>query len=265
MSDSAILLDSITDATNAICGRVVVAGSHGGLYPAAIASGFAPRAAIFHDAGIGLERAGVAGVMALAGTGMAAAAVGFDSCAIGSGAAMWASGRISRCNAIAAGLGVISGMDIRDAVDRLQQAPCPATRLPPVPEARRVIETGGGREIILVDSASLVGPQDVGKLIVTGSHGGLIGGDPERALKARARLAAFNDAGFGPDDVARSRLPALERQGVGAVLVSCRSARIGDAGSGHETGVISFVNRTAAEQGAVVGHRLKYWLENMAD
>ena len=51
----------------------MITGSHGGLYPAAIASKWQMRAVIFNDAGMGLENAGVAGVMALENIGMAAA------------------------------------------------------------------------------------------------------------------------------------------------------------------------------------------------
>ena len=63
MSREPILLDSITDVTGE--GGIVVSGSHGGMFPAAIASKWQLNAVVFNDAGIGLERAGVAGVMEL--------------------------------------------------------------------------------------------------------------------------------------------------------------------------------------------------------
>jgi hypothetical protein len=265
MSDTAILLDTITDATGAIEGAVVISGSHGGMFPATFASGFLARAVIFHDAGIGLQGAGVAGVMALADTGMAAAAVNGATCDIGAARNMWDRGRISRANAVAGDLGVVAGMTVAQAAALLQNAPLPQTRLPPVSEVRQVIRTPAGTEIVLLDSASLVRPDDAGRIIVTGSHGGLIGANPARALKARARIAVFNDAGSGPEKIAKSRLPALDAQGIAAVLLSCRTARIGDALSGYERGVISGVNATARRFGAMVGKPLKTWLEGVAD
>ena len=54
-------LDSITDANAESRGRLVVSGSHGGIYPASVASRWDIQAVLFNDAGIGFEDAGVAG------------------------------------------------------------------------------------------------------------------------------------------------------------------------------------------------------------
>ena len=263
MPQAPILLDSITDATAAISGKVVISGSHGGHYPAALASEFSPRAVLFHDAGIGLDEAGVAGVMALGTIGMAAAAISHESCTIGSAEAMLVQGIISRPNGPAAARGLRPGMAAREAARLLQAADLPTAKLPPATESRRWLDTSQDARVLLVDSASLVRSDDAGALIVTGSHGGLIGGNPARALKARARAAAFNDAGFGTDDIATSRLPALDDRGVAAVLVSCHSAHIGEATSAYETGTISYANTTATTLGATPGLRLKTWLAGL--
>jgi hypothetical protein len=125
-----------------------------------------------------------------------------------------------------------------------------------VPEARWD-ETVGGLAVLCVDSASLIKPEDAGRVIVTGSHGGLIGGDPARACKAAARLAVFNDAGGGKGGIGFTRLPALDQRGVGAVTLDCGSCEIGSAASGLEGGVISAVNDMAAAMGLHKGQRLK--------
>ena len=96
---------------------------------------------------------------------------------------------------------------------------------------------------------------------MTGSHGALIGGDPARALKAKARIAVFNDAGVGIESIGITRLPALDDRGVAAVTVSAATARIGDAASALETGVISHTNELAAKLGARVGAQLGGWLD----
>ena len=114
-----------------------------------------------------------------------------------------------------------------------------------------------------MDSASLVTDDDAGKILITGSHGALIGGDPKRAIKAAARIAIFNDAGFGADDIGITRLSALEAQGIAAVTVSADTARIGDAASALETGVISACNQAAKGLGARTGNRLVDWLSSL--
>jgi hypothetical protein len=112
MNTARFMLDSITDLMPAMPGGRDF-GSHGGLYPASVASRGGLRAVIFNDAGIGMDRAGVAGVEALAGVGMAAAAVDAMSCEIGSAGDMWAHGRISVVNAVAAGAGRLApGMTV---------------------------------------------------------------------------------------------------------------------------------------------------------
>ena len=114
---------------------------------------------------------------------------------------------------------------------------------------------------MLADSASLVGPDDAGRIVITGSHGGLVGGDPARALKTEAALAVFNDAGGGIEDAGVTRLPALDVRGIAAVTVSHGSARIGDAASAWKTGAISHANGAAAALGAQPGETLRAWID----
>lgn len=256
------LLDSITDASQATSGKIVVSGSHGGLYPAAVASSFGARAVLLNDAGGGLELAGVAGVLALADVGMAAAAVGCNSCHIGSALDTFERGVVSVVNDVAATLGVCTGMNAGMAVMLLAKAPLPRGSLKPQAESRKVEYLGEVR-VELLDSAALVGPDDFGKIVITGSHGGLIGGDPTRAIKAAVRITAFNDAGFGADNIGSTRLPALQVQGIAAVTVSCGTARIGDAASALDTGVISDANLAAKMLGAAVGMSLADWLTSL--
>ena len=259
----ALLLDSITDAGPSARGAVAVTGSHGGLYPAAVASGAGLRAAVFSDAGIGLERAGVAGVEALERVGMAAAAADAASCAIGSAGSVMERGVISVANGPARAVGVTPGMTVAEAAKRLAGAPASGGTLPPVREARRDA-VAGTVALALLDSASLVGPRDEGGIVITGSHGGLIGGDPARALKAACRAAVFNDAGGGLDGIGYTRLPALDLRGIAAVTVGHGTARIGDARSALETGVISAANQAARAAGAAEGMRLSDWLSGLA-
>jgi hypothetical protein len=264
MSKAPMLLDSITDADASAKGMIAVAGSHGGLFAAAVASRAGLRAVILNDAGRGLDDAGVAGVRALADVGMAACAVDCMSAEIGSAADMLESGRLSFVNRVAAGLGLLVGQSVVRALDALAQASEPTAQLAQIPEARW-LKTLGGVEILCVDSASLIKPEDEGRLIVTGSHGGLIGGDPARACKARARLVSFSDAGGGKNGIGMSRLPALDQSGVAAVTLDCMSCAIGDAASALETGRISACNQAARRLGAQPEMLLRELLKELPD
>lgn len=244
-----LLADSVTKLDGA-AGRVVVTGSHGGVYAACLAFRSGARAAVFNDAGVGLDDAGIGGLDWLARLGMAAATVDHRSARIGDAAAMLARGTISHANPLAKALGLWRGMPCAEAARLLEAAIHPGGRCPEIREARHEeTPVPDGRQLILVDSASLVRPEDAGQVVVTGSHGAIFGGDPANALKADAALALFNDAG----GAATSRLPALQARGVAAATVAAMSARIGDARSTLEDGVISACNPAAEALGGHPG------------
>jgi hypothetical protein len=258
MSETGIvLLDSITHADDRARGAVVVAGSHGGLYTGWLAAQAGVRAVLLSDAGIGLDRAGVAGVEALAAHGFAATAVDAQSARIGDGLDMMRRGRISVANARAAALGVAPGDPVAAAVERLRAAEPGDGAGFAVAESRALKRLASGLEVVLIDSVSLLRPEDAGHVVVTGSHGGLPGGRPENAAKAQAAILAFNDAGIGPGEAGTTRLPALQARGIAAVTVAHDSARIGEAASALATGVISRANEAARALGLVPGEALE--------
>ena len=240
--------DSITRVADEAAGAVVVNGSHGGVYAAYLAAKLGVAAAIFNDAGVGRDRAGIAGLDYLATFGVPAAAVGHDSARIGDGADMMSRGRITHVNAPAQMLGCRPGMACRDAADCLQQA-APGGREPPAEREGAFLLVADPPAVWALDSASLVGAEHVGTIVVTGSHGGLLGGRPDTALKYDALAALFNDAGIGIDEAGVTRLPALEDRGIAAGTVAAASARIGDARSTFEHGVLSRINPRAAALG----------------
>ena len=148
---------------------------------------------------------------------------------------------------VAAALGCAAGMACRDAVARLARAiPPPAgLALPEVGESRRAIPSTGHRAAWLLDSVSLVRASDAHAIVVTGSHGALLGGRPDHVLETDVHAAIFNDAGGGKDGAGHSRLGALDARGIAAATVDCESARIGEGRSTYETGVLSRVNEAA--------------------
>jgi hypothetical protein len=248
-----VVADSITRVAEAEArGAVIVNASHGGIYAAYLAAKLGAAAAIFNDAGVGRDRAGIAGLDYLQELGIAAATIGHDTARIGDGADMMARGVITHANALAAALGGRPGMSCRDAATRLQAAEPPRRAPPPALEAAFLL-IADAPQVWALDSASLVAPEHRDAIVLTGSHGGLLGGRPETALKYDVRAAIYNDAGIGIDEAGVSRLPALDERGIAAATVSAASARIGDARSTYEDGILSRVNARAAAFGLAPG------------
>ena len=247
-----LIADSITRVGPEAAGAVVVNGSHGGIYAAYLAGKLRVAAAIFNDAGVGRDQAGIGGLDYLEGFGVPAAAVGYDTARIGDGADMMARGLVTYANASARALGCRPGMACRDTAAWLRRAEAAGREPPPEREGAFLLVTAQPAAWAL-DSASLVGAEHVGTVVVTGSHGGLLGGRPETALKYDALAALFNDAGIGIDEAGVSRLPALEARGIAAGTVAAASARIGEARSTYEDGILSRVNPRAAALGIAPG------------
>src|SRR4051794_33466016 len=231
--------DTITKLPPDASGQVVVSGSHGGRYPGYLAAKAGLRAVILNDAGVGKDAAGIGALAYLDALGIAAAAVSHESCRIGDTEDMIARGRISASNDAAAQAGVRPQMACLEAAVLLTGAPhIRATDAPEVGEGRSEIGDGALRRIVLVDSAAMVAPSDAGAVVVTGSHGGLVGGDPAMALRTDAFAAVFNDAGIGVEEAGIGRLVALERRGGAAVTLPAPPARIGGGRSPFPGGAL---------------------------
>lgn len=250
--------DSVTSPGTEVTGGVLIAGSHCGVYAAYLAARLKVRGVILNDAGIGLEQAGIAGLEYLQRAGIPAAAIGHESARIGDGKDTGARGIVAWVNEAARSLGCDPGESAIDAAVRFRSAPFTNADTPEVQEGRHPIEVAGAHDVVVaLDSASLVREEDEKRIVITASHGGLLAGDPRTALKIDARAAFFNDAGVGCDRAGISRLAELDRRGMIAGTVSHWTARIGDARSSWETGVLSHVNRAAREAGAKPGMRLR--------
>ncbi len=258
MNDLISLVNSANYIGKEHRGRVVVCGSHGGVYCAAKAIFYQVRGIILHDAGFCLDNAGVAVLDYCQPHLVPAAVVDSDTAYIGNVEHTYANGIISACNAEAVRLGVAPGMKCADAAELLVAASPKWMPVEQVAEHRHehALEEGW-EKIVCIDSATLIRPEDEGRIVVTGSHGGLIGGNPAKAINVPACFAAFNDAGFGFDNAGAGRLGPLDTRGIPAVLVAAASARIGDGQSTLFDGVISAVNRHAEDLGFKAGVPLR--------
>jgi hypothetical protein len=255
-SRDVLVCDSVTRMGPDVRGRVAIAASHGGVFAVHLALQEGVAGLVVCDAGVGLERAGIAGLDHANSLGVPCAALHHRSARIGDGADCARRGLVSYANARAVQLGVRVGMPALQAAQCMAAADLQAVDPGPSPgEARKVLPgLHGHRTVVLIDSASLV----------TASHGGLLGGRFETAIKLPVFAALYNDAGIGCDGAGVSRLPALDAQGIPAATVAAGSARIGDARSAWETGVISRVNQNAHALGAREGQGARDWAELMA-
>lgn len=231
---------------------VVVGGSHAAIFTTYLTLVAGARAAIQHDASLGRDQAGIAGLAWAEQFGFAMAAVDARSARIGDGADMLRRGTISAVNRYAAACGVQPGMPCSEAANLLRSATQMKTRPAPMLETRsETTLPGSSRTIVMVDSVALARPSDAGGIVLTGSHGGTP--SDGYAAKVGMQVVLFNDAGFGADDAGIGSLPILAQQGIAAATVSAFTARIGDGRSTYADGVISAANAGAVALGAVVG------------
>jgi hypothetical protein len=255
MASQIEIAGTITKLPPSVAGKVIISGSHGGKLPGGLAIRAGGRAVILNDAGCGLDDAGIGSLELCQGFGMAAATVSHNSCRIGDANDMVLRGIISHANKIALDARVTIGQPCKQAAEILTKAPLPNFNEPPhFLENREVLTLDGAkRTFIMVDSASMVILEDADQVVLTGSHGGLIGNNPKYAIKTPVYAAFYNDAGVGFEQWGVTRLPALQDLGIAGITLDCMTCRIGDAASAYATGIVSAVNNRAQEFGVQVG------------
>lgn len=115
------LVDSITELRpGADTGCLAVSGSHGGISSAHYALAAQPMLAVFNDAGVGKDAAGLAALPFLQRHGIAACTVGHTSARIGEARSTLHDGVVSHCNAQALSLGIEPGQACAPLIRQLQ-------------------------------------------------------------------------------------------------------------------------------------------------
>ena len=113
-----------------------------------------------------------------------------------------------------------------------------------------VLENAWGK-IVVMDTAAQVGPEEMGQVVVMGSHGA------EATARHVARFIPFgvilNDAGKGKADAGISGLIVLEAMDILGATVDCMTGRIGEGSDNYRSGVISAVNEKAKAKGLRIG------------
>jgi hypothetical protein len=110
---------------------------------------------------------------------------------------------------------------------------------------------GSNASIMVVDTATKLGPEHGGQVVISASHGGLYAA--YLAARAGVRAVILNDAGVGKDQAGIAGLGYLDDIGLAAATISHDSARIGDGRDAAARGRISHVNETARRLGCATG------------
>ena len=256
MRSKILVLDSVTKLPGLASDSVAYCASHAGSFCARAVLHSQLRAVVLSDAGVGLRQAGIAALQHLDVAAVPAAAIDHRSARIGDGNDGYHRGRISYVNDAAAELGVKVGDSCKHALallaDTAPASSCVRSSFL-AEECRGTEWLESGTKVVLADSNSLIRKEDVGQVVICGSHGGVLGGDPTTAVRVDVGAILFNDANFGADDAGISRLPALTTRGIPAGCVSAWTACIGSASSSYQTGVVSALNEIALEKGAMLG------------
>jgi hypothetical protein len=230
---------------------VVLGGSFAGAPTGVLPARQGARGWIAHEAGPGLDEAGIAGLAIAERFGVPAAAIGTMTARIASGDELL-TGTVSRANAVARELGVAEGMTGAEAALLLLDAPRGRFHdVSGIVDERTLLlrETDHGNVYSCWSSSRVEGthPDDV---FLLASHGALT--MALYVLEIDPRGVICNDAGRAKGDSGIEGLPELDKHGIAAATVSAETARIGDPASTYD-GIISAVNDMAAARGVRVG------------
>jgi hypothetical protein len=113
-----VLVDGADELSSQHAGAIVVCGDAGTLRTARRLLRHAPSLVALHDAGVGRDGAGVAGLARLADVHVPAVAVAHDSARIGDADDLLERGRIAHLNGPAEALGLAEG-PLREQLERL--------------------------------------------------------------------------------------------------------------------------------------------------
>jgi hypothetical protein len=209
------------------------------------------RGWLAHEAGPGLDRAGVAGLSVAEAMGVPAAAIATMTARLGDGRSLL-SGQVAAANEVARNFGVVTGESGLSAARKMLQAPQGLFRKCDdfVNEDHHEIITEFGRAIAVWSTSRIQGTHRDDVFCVA-SHGGKT--MAFYALRIQPKALICNDAGRGLDDSGIAGLALLDDASVPGATVGTDSARIGDPLSTYYDGVISYENVHAHRCGVRVG------------
>lgn len=243
--DSVGYVDARNDVTD-----VLICGSHGAPCATQLAVWARPRGLFCHDAGIGKEDGGVAGLRLLQEYLIPGAMVDGASAPISDGRDMYENGVLSRVNQAAERMGLRPGMPTKDAAMRLLER----SQVPDPPVKRQLLLASGPQGSVFgLDTIKYADRRIEGGVLCMGSHAARAMADYVDDLGFRLAGVITNDAGIGKNGEGIAGLGSLDAVDTPAAAVSCGSARVGSARSTYFEGIVSACNATAEATGIGVG------------
>ncbi len=231
---------------------VVVAASYVGVLPARMMAVHRPRGVIGHDACVGADAAGIAGLWYLEALGIPAATAAGMSAELGNGPDLHAAGTISYVNFPAERVGVSVGMPVAEAARLMRDVDPVDTEVGNKIRREVVEEHPSGRQVVVTDSIVWAYPEDEGRsVLVTAGHTGRSGA----TFLVEANPWAFicHDGGRSKNDSGTTGLWTAQEHGLAGACIDGTTAPIGDAFRGYAVGRISVCNDLAAARGVEPG------------
>lgn len=238
---------------------VIIAGSFAGEVAAAMALRHGARAFLGNAAGIGLDGAGVSGLVLGQRLGAPAAALSEQAACLGDGPDSYAHGVVARVNELARVLGVREGMPCAEAATLLLKAPPGVVGRGDAyfDNRREIVYDGPEGQIATMVSVSFATAENAGQVICAGSHTASVTGHYVIAYGFPVAGIICNDAGVGKDHSGIAGLELLPKADIPAASVAAMSARIGNGKSTYEQGIISHCNAVAQARGVRRGQAAK--------
>jgi uncharacterized protein YunC (DUF1805 family) len=235
---------------------VVVPASYIGVLPARMVAIHRPRGVIGHDACVGKDGAGIAGLWYLEALGIPAATADGMTADMGNGADLYASGVVKHVNYVAEICGVKAGMSVREAADVLLDTDPTDTEVGNKVR-REVVETHeSGRRVVVTDSIVWAYPEDEKtSVLVTAGHTGRSGA--KFLLEANPWGFICHDGGMSKNRSGISGLVTADQAGLAGACIDGTTAPIGDAFLSYAQGLISAHNEAAGRRGVSVGMTVK--------
>ena len=250
---SVIVMDSARWVDERNRGRdVVVPASYIGVLPARMVAAHMPRGVIGHDACVGKDGAGIAGLWYLEALGVPAATADGMTAELGNGEDLYANGIVKHLNYPAERCGVKEGMSVREAA-LLMRDNDPDDNEVGNKIRREIVETHpSGRRTVVTDSIVWAYPEDEGtSVLVTAGHTGRSGAS--FLIEANPWGFICHDGGMSKNRSGIKGLDITAERGLAGCTIDGDSAPIGDAFRGYSEGTISALNAPAAERGVEIG------------
>jgi len=239
---------------------VLICGSHSAPCATQLVLWARPRGLIGHDAGIGKDDGGVAGLALLDEYLIPGACVSAASARIGDGRDMYENGILSRVNRAAERLGLTPGTTAKAATHRLLDAnPVPVA----LPKRQILVHDSPLGRVYALDTVKYADARISGAVLCMGSHAAPAMADYVAEFGFALAGVITNDVGFAKDRSGIGGLAALDARAVPGATVSCASARVGDAQDTYFSGVVSACNATAAALGIAPGQSAAQAAERM--